>query len=72
MYDNFYTLQDVRLCIVCTHLLSAGGLNLLPNLQKGGAWQDLNFDRGVAGKEGGNFFQGGGGGGGLQFYKKII
>ena len=41
-------------------------LNLLPNFfKKGGAWQDLNFERGVAGKEGGSFFQGG-----LQFYKK--
>ena len=29
---------------------------------KTGAWQDLNFERGVSGKEGGNFFQGG-----LQF-----
>ena len=38
--------------------LSAGGaLNLLQNFQKGGAWQDLNIERGVAGKEGGNFFQ---------------
>ena len=53
MYDDFYTLQDVRLCIVCTHLLSAGGLNLLPNLQKGGAWQDLNFDREGCWKRGG-------------------
>ena len=41
------------------------GLNLLPNFQKGGAWQDLNFEMEVAGKEGGNFLQGG-----LQFYKK--
>ena len=42
-----------------------GGLNLLPNFHKGGAWQDLNFETGVAGKEGRNFFQEG-----LQFYKK--
>ena len=33
--------------------------------QKGGAWQDLNSERGVAGKEGGNFFQGG-----LEFLQK--
>ena len=52
---------------------SAGGwgwgverLNLLPNFQKGGAWQDLNLERGVAKKEGGNFFRGGW----LQFYEK--
>ena len=33
--------------------LSAGGLNLLQNFQKRGrAWQDLNFYRGVGGKEG--------------------
>ena len=35
------------------HPLSAGGLgdggelNLLPNFQKGGAWLDLNFERGL-------------------------
>ena len=37
-------------------------VNLQPNFQNqggGGAWQDLNFKRGVAGKEGGDFFQGG-------------
>ena len=28
------------------------------------AWQDLNFERGFAGKEGVTFFRGGGGGGG--------
>ena len=32
---------------------------LLPNFQKGGTWQDLNFEKGAAEKEGGNFFQGG-------------
>ena len=31
------------------------------------AWQDLNFYREVAGKEGGDFFFGGGGGG-LNFF----
>ena len=35
-----------------------GGLSLQPNFQKGGAWQDFNFQRGVAGKEQGDFFQG--------------
>ena len=38
------------------------GLNLLPNFQKvgegGGGLTDLNFERRVTGKEGGNFFQG--------------
>ena len=29
--------------------------------KEGGAWQDLIFERGVAGKDGGNVFQGGGG-----------
>ena len=33
------------------------GLNLQPNFQKGGTWQDLNFLRGVAGKEGVSFFR---------------
>ena len=54
--------------IVCTPtspLSSGGELNLLPNFQKGGGLTDLNFERWVAGKEGGNFFQEG-----LQFYKK--
>ena len=45
-------------------------LNLLPNFQKkkggGGAWQDLNFQKGVAGKEGVIFL----GGGGLQLLQK--
>ena len=40
-------------------LSAAGGLSLQPNFQKGGgAWQDLKFKMGVAGKEGGDFFQG--------------
>ena len=43
-----------------------GGLSLQPNFQKGGAWQDLNFYREVAGKERDDFFQGG-----LQFSHKI-
>ena len=40
----------------------------VPNFQKdrgGGAWQDLNFLRGVAGKEEDDFFQGS-----LQFLHK--
>ena len=53
--------------IVCTPLLSAGaaGLNLLPNFQKGGggAWHDLNFERGLLEKKGA-FFRFG-----VQFYK---
>ena len=32
----------------------------IKTFQKGEAWQVLNFEREVAGKEGGNFFQGGG------------
>ena len=36
----------------------AGGLNLQPNVQNGrGAWQDLKFWRGVAGKKEDDFFQ---------------
>ena len=53
----------------CAHpLLLLGGLNLPRNFQKGGggAWEDFNFERGIAGKTGSNIFQGG-----LQFYKKI-
>ena len=37
--------------------LSAGGLSLQPNFQKGGAWQDLNFQKGVAGKKVDDFLQ---------------
>ena len=40
------------------HPLSVGGLSLLPNFQKG-AWQDLNFWREVAGKEGVQLLEGG-------------
>ena len=37
-----------------------GGLSLQLNFQKGGrALQDLNFQRGVVGKEGVTFFRGG-------------
>ena len=44
--------------IVCTPLpFLLGGLNLLPNFQKRGAWQDLDFERGIAGKEGVTFFR---------------
>ena len=40
-------------------------LKLLPNFQKGGAWQVLNFERRVTGKEGVTFF-----GVGCNFTKK--
>ena len=43
-----------------------GGLNLLQNFQKGGPWQDLNFERGIAGKEGVTFLWGEG----VQFLQK--
>ena len=48
--------------------LSAGDLILQPNFRKGGAWQDLNVYRRVAGKEGHDIFQGGGGS--CNFYIK--
>ena len=34
------------------------GLNLTPNFQKGGALQNLNFERGIAGKKGVTLFRG--------------
>ena len=37
-----------------------GGLNILPNFQKEGAWQDLHFERGVAGNKGVTFCSNGG------------
>ena len=40
--------------------LSAGGGGVVPPTtfsKQGGAWQDLNFQRGLAGKERGDFFQ---------------
>ena len=43
-------------------LYAGGGSSLLPNFQKRGAWQDLNFDRRLAGKEGVTGQRGGGGG----------
>ena len=50
-------------CIVCTPPpLSAGGGGIEPGTKfskREGALQDLNFYMGVAGKEGGTFFQGG-------------
>ena len=33
-----------------------GNVSLQPNFQKGGAWQDLKFKTGIAGKEGVTFF----------------
>ena len=40
-------------------LLGGGGLNLQPNFQKGGGFDRTSTFGGVAGKEGGEFFQGG-------------
>ena len=55
-------------CKHSVHPLSAvggggGGRGVEPptKFSKRGAWHDLNFYRGVAGKEGGDFFQVGGG-----------
>ena len=43
---------------MCNPTFSAGEwLSLLPSFQKEVAWQDLNFKRGFAGKEGVNFFR---------------
>ena len=57
--------------------LSAGGgeVNLLPNFYKrrGDTWHNLNFWRGVGGKEEVNFFFWGGGvRGGCKFYIKTF
>ena len=38
---------NVNIIIVCTPAFLLGGLNLLPNSQEAGAWQDLNFERGL-------------------------
>ena len=41
------------------HRAGGGGLSLQPNFQKEeGAWQGLDFQRGIAGKEVGHFFRG--------------
>ena len=50
------------------HPLSAGGGFEPPTnfSKRGGARQDLNIERGFAGKQWGNFFQGG-----CNFYKKL-
>ena len=67
---RWHILRGYRLLEVCTPLSSGkrGGLILLPNFQeKEGAWQDLNFQRVVACKKGGDFFQGGWG---CSFYIK--
>ena len=51
MKDNIYCALPI---------LSVGGWGWVEpptKFQKRGAWQDLNFERGVAGNEGGNFFQ---------------
>ena len=50
----------VCLCLCVCVCVWGGGLNLLPNFQKGGTWQDLNFYRGVAAKEGEWLFPGDG------------
>ena len=44
-----------------------GGVNLLPNFQKGGGFTRPQFLEGVAGKEGGDLFPRGGG---CSFYIK--
>ena len=56
-------LSSKKLHSVQPSSLSAGGLSLLPNFQKGGAWQNLSSQisgsqRVVAGKDRGDFFEG--------------
>ena len=40
---SFWTIFCPFTPIVCTPPFCRGRLNLLPNFQRGGAWQDLNF-----------------------------
>ena len=60
-----YNINDFTKVVNNTYNHLAKILNRQPNFQKGEAWQDLNFMRGVAGKEGGNFSRVG-----LQFLQK--
>ena len=57
--------------MVCTPLSAGGGVGVgvepLTKFSKEGAWQELSVERGVAGKEEGNFFQRG-----LQYFQKKI
>ena len=46
LFWHFFLIPQKILHSVHPSLLSAGGLNFLPNFQKGGASQDLNFNRG--------------------------
>ena len=61
-YTGMFQPEDLKkrpiIPIVCTPPLSAGGLNLLPNFQKGGIWEDFNFERGLPDKRGVTFFRG--------------
>ena len=56
LIDNMKVASALKVAIVHTPLLSTGGLTG-PNFQKEGAWQDLNFYSGIAGKEGVAFFR---------------
>ena len=59
-FTPFSSIAD--LCfIVCTPPLSAGGLSLQPNFQKGVLERTSIFRGGLLGKWGGDVFQGGGG-----------
>ena len=58
--ETFKNCKEVKnmmmiIALICIILLSDISMNLLPNFQKGWAWQDLSFKRGFSGKEGCNF-----------------
>ena len=65
MQDNNWIILDfiwnsMKQFIVCTSpFLLEEGLNLIPNFQKGGLDRTLLFREEVAGKEGGDLFEGG-------------
>ena len=58
---NIHNILD-NITIVCPPLpfLLGGGVELPTKFSKRGTWQDLSFERGVAGKEEVTFFRGGG------------
>ena len=67
-----FRIEPEQLVLSCASSLSAGGLSLQPNFQKGGGLKGPQFLEGGCWEREGWLFSGGGGGGkgGLQLYQQ--
>ena len=58
LMSTFMVILSTNLPLPILPFSVGGGFNLLPNFQKGRAWQDLNVERGLLEKSGVNVFRG--------------